>query len=118
MESAFGIDHGYEDIAKFGFAGLGAKIGQKTAQAGQGLRRIGAQNMANSRQTSKMPGMGGMGRMGQRAGATSVRQGGMLRGLGQRMQKRPGLTGGLAAGGAAAGVGGAGGALMNRNKRF
>jgi hypothetical protein len=117
MISAFGVDHG--EVSKaFGFSALGSKIGQKTAQAGQGLRRVGAQNMATSRQTGKMQGMGAMGRMGQRAGATSVRQGGMLRGLGQRMQKRPGLTGGIAAGGAAAGAGGVGGALMNRQRRF
>ena len=110
MESAFGVDHGEIEKA-FGFAGLGAAMGRKTAQVGQGLRRSGASNMGMGRQMG-----GGFGQGMQRGGAARVKMGGQLRKLGQGMQNRPGLTGGIAAGGAAAGAGGAAGAFGNRRK--
>jgi hypothetical protein len=114
MESAFGIDHGYEEIEKFGFGALGAKIGVGAVKAGQGLSRGSAQ----MRRAGRAAGPGFMGSAQKKIGAAGGMAGGQLRKLGQGMQKRPGLTGGLAAGGAAAGAGGAGGAFMNRQRRF
>jgi|KBSMisStaDraftv2_1062788.scaffolds.fasta_scaffold197465_3 hypothetical protein len=112
MESAFGIDHG-EEVSKLGIGGLGTKIGQKTMKIGQGLRQSGANNMAMGRKAG-----GGFGAGMQVGGAKRVQAGGQLRKLGQGMQKRPGLTGGLAVGGGAAGVGAAGGMFANRQRRF
>ena len=111
MESAFGIDHGHEEIAKFGLAGLGSKIAGGTMKLGQGLRSSGASNMAMGRRAG-----GGFGQGMQRGGAGRVKAGGQLRKLGQGMAKRPGLTGGIAAGGAAAGVGGGAAAIGNRRR--
>lgn len=116
MESAFGVDHGPEEISKLGLGGissLGSKIGAKTMKVGQGLRQSGANNMAMGRRAG-----GGFGAGMQAGGARRVQAGGQLKKLGAGMAKRPGLTGGLAVGGGAAGVAGAGGLLANRQRRF
>lgn len=122
MESAFGIDHGEVSKAIPGMAGLGSKIAGGTMKAGQKLRSSGRESMSMGRrageqhqgiQSSIRP-SGRIPGQGMRAGgAAKVKAGGMLRSLGQGMAKRPGLTGGVATGGAAAG---AGGMMMNRRR--
>ena len=72
-------------------------------------------------------GLGGVQRNGQMAGKSlaqgnkalggaQIRAGQGLKKVSGFAMKRPGLTGGLAAGGAAAGVGGAGAAFGNRRR--
>jgi hypothetical protein len=129
MESAFGIDHGYEDIEKFGFGALGAKIGGGLAAGGSKLARSGAQAMGAGRkmQAGKL-GVGSFGAGSSQAmqhgkgmmigGRLKAKTGLGMNKLGQGMLKRPGLTGGLAAGGAAAGIGGGAAAIGNRQRRF
>jgi hypothetical protein len=120
MESAFGVDHGEVSKAIPGFGALGAKIAGGTMKAGQGMRRTGANAMSQGRQRmgSAVPGSRphAFGQGLQSGGAARVKMGGQLKKLGQGMQKRPGLTGGIAAGGAAAGVGGGAAAIGNRRR--
>ena len=113
MESAFGIDHGdYSEIEKVNpFSALGTAIG--------GASKLGAKKA------------GGLaGKIKPAAGATGIKAGaqkagfGGLKGAGQGLKKvggfaaqRPGLTGGLAAGGAATAAGGAG-AMFGNRKRY
>lgn len=101
MISAFGVDHGEIEKA-FGLAGLGAAIGGATSRLGGKIAAGGARTIKRN------PNMG-------RVGQAGVGAGGQLRKLGQGMMKRPGLTGGLAAGGAV-GAGGAAGAFGNRRR--
>ena len=118
MESAFGVDHGHEEIAKFGFGGLGAGIARKTTQLGSRLGGAGAGNTGAARAMGKppTPGMRGVKRGLGAAGAGQSAMGGQLKRLGAGMAKRPGLTGGVAAGGAAAGAGGGAAAYGNRRR--
>lgn len=104
MESAFGIDHGYEDISKFSLSGLGSGLGRLTNRAGGKVATGGIKTMKTN------PGMG-------RFGQAQFQAGGQLRKLGQGMMRRPGLTGGVAAGGGAATLGGAAGAFQSHRRR-
>jgi hypothetical protein len=107
MISAFGIEHGTE-VAKAApgmLARLGTRIASGTESAGMGQVRAGFKGMRaagfrNAGATQKP------GRMLAQATRADV-GGGMVR-AGRAMARRPGLTGGLAVGGAgAAGLGGA-----------
>jgi len=106
--SAFGVDHGYEDIEKIGLGGVvstvGRRLGMGVSQAGRGVQRMGQQNAA--RTGSLRPKMGGM---ANRAGLG-------IRRAGAAMGRNPGVTGGVAAGGAAAGAGGIGASMFNRKR--
>ena len=119
MYSAFGVDHGYDEISKLGlggaFTGLGARIGGGVERYGSNVRRIGAQQMGTARKAGSAisPQQAHGLKVG---GAANVRSGGKIRSVGQAMQRRPGLTGGLAAGGAAAGIGGGAAAIGNRRR--
>jgi hypothetical protein len=113
MESAFGIDHGYETIEKFGFGALGTKMAGAAVGGGNKLRRAGAAGIRGSASAQKPGGTGVAGFMGR----SGMQAGGGLKKLGQGMAARPGLAGGLAAGGAAGGAGGAGGMFMNRRRQ-
>lgn len=118
-ESAFGIDHG--EIAKFSFGAGATKVAGGLRQMGSVLGQGVSAKAAKLKpmQGPQKPGMmGGMKRAGQTAQGAGQR--GMSR-LGAGMQNRPGLTGGIAAGGAGAGVMGssyAAGAASNKNKRL
>lgn len=104
MESAFGVDHGdYEEIEKFGFGGLGTAIG--------GVARQGAKNVGQL--ANKVPG-GKFGSGAAKGGLVKLGQG--LKKTSQFAAAKPGLTGGIAAGGGAAGVGGVGAGLLHRNR--
>jgi hypothetical protein len=119
MNSAFGIDHGYDEIEKASLAGFGRVLSESTSKLGRGLSRSGVKNQQGGirsafNQTSTAKQVPGVARaMGGRA---QVGLGGQLRKLGAGMKKNPGLTGGLAVGGGAAGVGGAAGMFANRRR--
>jgi hypothetical protein len=117
MISAFGVDHGYdEEIEKaFSVGGLGGGIARRVTQLGGAASRQGAGmrrgaatlNPGSTPSKVKMAGGKALGRVG-----------GGLRRLGGGMAARPGLTGGIAAGGAGAGVGLGAGAAFGNRKRF
>jgi hypothetical protein len=111
MNSAFGVDHGYEEIEKFGFGGIGGALAGGTKKLATGLSR----GSAGMRRAGRSQG-GFAGGAQTKLGTAGGMAGGQLRKLGQGMAKRPGLTGGLAAGGGAAGAGAAGGAFANRRR--
>ena len=104
MQSAFGVDHGDYEIEKASFAGLGTGIARMTSKLGGKTMAAGAKTIKTS------PGLG-------KVGGAQVGLGGGLRKLGQGMLKRPGLTGGVAAGTGAAGVGGIGAGLYGSRRR-
>ena len=121
MESAFGIDHGYEDIEKFSIGGLGS-LGSKMAgaatQSGNKLRRAGAANLRSSKSLALSPGTS---TSRAATGNMKMKMGGGLKKLGQGMAAKPALAGGLAVGGATAGVGAAGvagGSMMQRRRTY
>jgi len=104
MESAFGIDHGPEEIAKFGLGSVGGMVG--------GAARLGAKKTGQL--ANKVP--------ANKFGAGPAKAG--LIGAGRGLKKvsgfaaqRPNLTGGLGVGAAATGVGGAGGMFANRRRQ-
>jgi hypothetical protein len=111
MESAFGIDHGHEEIAKLGFGGLGGAIAGGTRKLATGLGR-GSAGLRRGAATNPSA----IGGAKMKLGTAGGRAAGGLRKLGQGMASRPGLTGGVAAGGAAAGVGGGAAAIGNRRR--
>lgn len=116
MESAFGIDHGYEEIDKAlpgmgALSSLGTKMAGAATGAGNKLRRAGAGNIRSSKSLALAPGAA-KGRAA--AGGMKMRAGGALKKLGQGMAAKPGLAGGLAAGGAGAGALGGAGLMANR----
>ena len=45
MESAFGVDHGYQEIEKLSLGGAGMKLAGMATGAGNTLRRTGAAQM-------------------------------------------------------------------------
>jgi hypothetical protein len=104
--SAFGIDHGYEElgeIEKFSLASVGSKLGQATSRMG------GKMAVGGARQIKTNPGAGGFGHM-------RVKAGGALRRLGTTMSRNPGATGGIAAGAGAGAIGTAGAVATNRRR--
>jgi|SoimicmetaTmtLPC_FD_contig_31_7903053_length_1372_multi_2_in_0_out_0_2 hypothetical protein len=106
MESAFGVDHGdYGEIEKFGFGGLGSALG--------GAARLGAKNVGQL--ANKVP-AGKFGSGAAKGGLIKVGQG--LKKTSQFAAAKPGLTGGIAAGGAAAGLGGGAAMMGNRRKQY
>lgn len=111
-KSAFGVDHGHE-FAKAGgsLTRLGTKLGEKTMSAGIKVQDRGAAMAAKA----KKAGSGGY--LGQAQLAEGhLQAGGAMHRMGTSMAARPGLTGGLAVGGAGTtGVGGA--AALGRKKR-
>jgi len=113
MQSAFGVEHGYDEIEKAfgpGLSAIGSAVGRGTKKLGQLSRTSSAAQMRVGRK------MGGpVGRLTQQGGARGVRLGGQIRRLGAGMQQRPGFTGAatLTAGGA--GIAG-GSAYMNRRR--
>jgi len=138
MQSAFGVDHG--EVSKAWGLGavsrLGGAMGRGMSTGGQKLRVQGAKAMKEGRITQQAakgsPGMFGskgmnftpkaqrqanaLGAGARAAGATQVRMGGAMRRAGAAMQRRPGVTGGAAIGGA--GAVGAGTIAGNRKKKF
>jgi hypothetical protein len=140
MISAFGVEHGEISKAGFGFAALGGQLARKTTSFGEGMAARGAAaGQAGKRMAqpagrhmgpqsgglrSKAPGLGAGSRpmraagQGQAAGgAARTRVGGGLQRAGAAMGKRPGFTGGIAAGTAGAGVTAGLNSLRNRNRR-
>jgi len=123
MESAFGVDHGYQEIEKGLFSAMGGGLAGATRGLGSSLSRSGAGMRRNAR-----PGVGGrmatpgkVNKPMQALGTGMGMAGGGLRKLSAGMAKRPGLTGGLAAGGAGAGVAGGGfmaGRMGGDNKKL
>lgn len=109
MDSAFGIDHGYEEIEKFGLAGLGGSVAGGTKKLAGALGRPSA---GLRRGVATNPSPIGAAKMG--VGTAGGRAAGGLRKLGAGMAKRPGLTGGVAAGGAGVGAGG----MFANRRRF
>ena len=111
MESAFGIDHGYEEIEKGLFSSVGEAATLGTKKLATGLGRNSAVMRRGAPAGGVKQTLGGMG--GKAAGG--------LRKLGQGMAARPGLTGGLTVGGAglgAAGVGAGAHSMATRNQRL
>jgi hypothetical protein len=107
MESAFGIDHGYEDIEKFSFGGgmlrtLGTGIGQSLRRGASQTGKAAGRSIAGGNPAT---------------GKAQIKIGQGLKRASNFAMQRPKLAGGLAAGGAAATVGGAGFAAGN-NKRY
>ena len=103
MESAFGIDHGYDEVSKAvpSFGSLGTKMAGGATKLGNKTRRAGAGNIRGAASAQKPGGAGIGGFMGR----TQMRAGGALKQLGAGMAQRPGLTGGLTAGAGAVGAG-------------
>jgi hypothetical protein len=121
MESAFGIDHG--DIEKaFKLPGAGAAgrmlakpggaIGRGVEHLGSGVRSQGNKVFGAVRANPHPS--AGFNQGARTIGAGYVKAGGKLQKAGQALQGRPGLTGGIAAGGLTAG---AGGIAMNRRRQ-
>lgn len=112
MESAFGVDHGeYDEISKLGFGGFGSALAGGTRKAANVLGR-GSAGMR--RGIAQNPSAIGAAKM--KIGTAGGQAAGGLRKLSQNMAAKPGLTGGIAAGGGAAGVGGVGAGLLHRNR--
>jgi hypothetical protein len=114
MISAFGVDHG--EIEKGLFSAVGSKLGGAVGRTGMKLGRSGTGKLKAAPPAGKglWPGHGGVQRavgQGQQKAASGLNQ------LGQGMMKRPGLTGGLAIGGAGAGAGAGAGLLGQRQRR-
>ena len=111
MESAFGIDHGYDEVAKAGpglIRPLGREIGMAARRGASSVGRAAGKNI-------NKPGIqGAVGR-----GQVSVGRG--LKRISNTAMNRPGLAGGAAVGGVAAagvGAGAVGGSMMNRNQKL
>lgn len=113
MISAFGVDHGEGVEKAFGMGALGSRIAGGTRTAANALGR-GSAGLRRNVATNPSA----IGGAKKRLGTVGGQAAGGLRRLGQGMAARPGLTGGVAAGGAAAGAGGIGMAAMNKPKRF
>lgn len=109
MISAFGVDHGYdEEFEKAAWGGLtrlGSSLAGAATKGGNALRRTGAANIRSSGSLALSPGTAAN---KFRAGGAQMKVGGALKRVGAGMAARPGLTGGLAAGGAVGTVGGTG----------
>ena len=124
MYSAFGVDHGYEEIEKWSIPGagaisrLGSAMGGKTTSMGAGLRRMGGRNKSMATKAGKKGNKSfqvrGQGRLGQAQSAVGAR----LKQAGGAMSRNPGVTGGTAVGTTALGVGGGGYALGHDRKQF
>jgi hypothetical protein len=113
MISAFGVDHGsYEEIEKISLGGVGAMAGGAFKKLGQGIGMGARRGAAKSGQMAGRSLAGG----NKMLGGAQIRAGQGLKKVSGFAMNRPGLTGGLAAGGAAAGVGGAGAAFGNRRR--
>lgn len=118
MISAFGVEHGGDqEIEKF--AGLGAGLATATRGLGSAMSRGGAgmRRAAKPGMGSRMATPGKINKPMQALGTGMGKAGGQLRRLGGGMSARPGLTGGLAAGGAGAGLGGGAALLGNRRRQ-
>jgi hypothetical protein len=112
--SAFGVDHGFEDVEKaFGMGGGGA-LGGGLRKLGQNIG-MGARKGAAGAGKMARPNVGAGGARGA-LGRGQVQAGRGLKQASNFAMKRPGLTGGLAAGGTAGAVGGGGYALGNRRQ--
>src|SRR5262245_21786351 len=110
MQSAFGIDHGYDEIEKFSIAGGAERLGAGVG----GMFRRGAKvagQQANKFQGSERMGAGFM-------HGTLKRTGQGMRKVSRFAAARPGTVGGITAGGAGVGAAGVGGvAYGNRRNR-
>lgn len=112
MISAFGVDHGYEEIEKFGalgiaskVGGLGTKIASHAMGGGTALKSAGAAKVASSKSLALAP------RQAQKrnlVGQAQLKTGSLMQRGAGFAARRPQLAGGLAAGGATAGVAGGG----------
>jgi len=123
MESAFGVDHGYQEIEKLSLGGAGMKLAGMATGAGNTLRRTGAAQMRGAsgfgagKHAAPVKFAGARKALGQ----GGMMAGGALKKLGTGMAARPRLAGGLAAGGATAGVAGGGfmaGRMGGDNKKL
>lgn len=117
MYSAFGVDHGYEQVSKLGMPGMGAAtklggaMGSKSTQMGGALRKMGGANKRAGTMLGKKPdqttSMGMQARGHQRLGQAQSGMGAKMKQAGAAMSSRPGMTGGLTIGGGTAIGGGA-----------
>jgi len=125
MESAFGVDHGYEEFEKLGLGGITKPVtalGGALAGKGAGLVRSGASQRNAARGVLRGQGFSGSSPIkAMRGNQVAANAKGNMMGAGLRMktgaamgkvggfmQRRPGATLGIAGGGAAAGAGGFG----------
>jgi len=125
MISAFGVDHGYEEIEKFGalglaskVGGLGTKIASHAMGGGTALKSAGAANVASSKSLALAPRQAAKRSI---MGQGQLKVGGALQRTAGFAAKRPKLAGGLAVGGAGAGVAGGGfaaGRMGGDNKKL
>lgn len=133
-KSAFGIDHGY--ISKAGFRlpgtsafrggaqagggeGISAKLSQQAQKFQGGVKNLGSkigQGTFNVGANNMLSGAGRAG-AGKRGAKTQMRAGAKVAQAGAGMAKRPGLTGGVAIGGAGAGAAGGGAAAFGGKKK-
>ena len=109
--SAFGVDHGGEEVAKAFGAGA---VGGALRKLGQGIGMGARQGAAGAGKMAR-PNVGAGGARGV-MGAGQIGAGKGLKKVSNFAMKRPGLTGGLAAGGTAGAVGGGGYAMGNRRQ--
>ena len=107
MYSAFGVDHGYEEIEKWeipGMAAMGGGLARGASKMSGKLVQVGQRNALHTGTSGLMPKLGGLQRS---AGAGLGR-------LAGGMAARPGLTGGIATGTALGSAGLAGAASGRR----
>lgn len=111
MESAFGVEHGGEEIAKFGLpTGLIKPITSLGSKIGGATRSMGGKTMTSGiKQIKTSPNMG-------KVGQAKLGAGGALRRAGSTMAAHPTTTGGIGAGVAAGGVA-AGVSTLGNNQR-
>jgi hypothetical protein len=136
MISAFGVDHGYQDVEKLAnpiqalrtLGGGAAKVAGAGAHRAPGmsampkpagaLRTLTGQAGVGVSGGLKRLGAKVTGTPGKRAAPTMrTRLGGAITGLGQRTTSNPVRTGAVALGGGAAAVGGGGLAIGNRRRQ-
>lgn len=116
MESAFGVDHGYEiEKAMPRVPGMGGTLGGAFRSLGT---HIGMGATAGAQRAGKMAGKS-IASGNPMTGRAQIKVGQGLKRTGNFAMKRPGMTGGLAAGGAVGGSAalGAGGATAMGNNR-
>jgi hypothetical protein len=117
MESAFGIDHGYDEIEKF--EGLGTGLASMTRNVGSALSRKGAglRRAAQPGTGARMATPGKINKPMQSIGAGMGKVGGSLRKLSTNMAANPIKTGAIATGVGGVGVGAAGAGLYSNRRR-
>lgn len=129
MESAFGVEHGGEEIAKLGMPSallkpaqkIGSLLGRGTSKAGSQMKPLTANTKLGTKsigvpKRGPTPGTTPSAGARQAAGGAKQATGGALRRAGSWMQANPGATGAAAIGGVAAG--GAAYGAGRRSRRY